>query len=561
MRTVLILVMAACLHAATPQNFERRKQEIRALLERDQFKSALEQATTLNQQWPDDITGYQLLAEAQLRLGKVQDAEKTIQWMLDLRIGKADAQGWMLVARLREATGDIEGALDAANLSYERLGPEQNREAAHLLVFVAQLQLSNGRTPLALEAAKAALKRIPDLASAQKILDDVYGTVPTLKKGKTVDEQIIAFETAFKKAPKDAGIQDRLAGTYLRKMRETVDGSYLARAQNLVTAVLRTDPENYEAMRRQAEINLQLHHFQKVIAQAGKLIKIRPSDTIAWGLMGDAMMERGDYDAAADAYQKMADLQPGLASYNRIAFYRFVTGDAEGAIEIMRRAIRLGAATPENLAWCLSDLGAMLLKTGQLDAAEQSFRSALMNFPGDHHAASGLGYVLAAKGNFEAAIQSFSLAQARAPLPEYSGALAKLYRKAGQNELATRQIAMLDIAERLDQSANEIANRNLALAFADLDHNIQRAVEIARAELNIRQDVYSWDALAWTLFKNGEVQKAGEAIKKALARNTPEPNFHQHAAQIFEAMGNSDLARQYANGATLCFDNFVLSRR
>src|SRR6185436_586129 len=109
------------------------------------------------------------------------------------------------------------------------------------------------------------------------------------------------------------------------------------------------------------------HHFQQVAALALKLTEERRSDPAVWGMLGDAAMETGDYDRAADAYQTMADLRPDLASYNRVAFYRFVTGDAAGAIEIMRRAIRSGSSEPENLAWCLADLGRMLLKTGAAD--------------------------------------------------------------------------------------------------------------------------------------------------------------------------------------------------
>ena len=72
---------------------------------------------------------------------------------------------------------------------------------------------------------------------------------------------------------------------------------------------------------------------------------------------GDALIEMGDYDAAADAYQKMVELRPDLASYNRAAHYRFLFGDTSGAIRIMKQAIEAGSSSPENVAWCMVDLG------------------------------------------------------------------------------------------------------------------------------------------------------------------------------------------------------------
>lgn len=362
---------------------------------------------------------------------------------------------------------------------------------------------------------------------------------------QSTDERIAAIERRVKQSPRDAELLDELAGAYLQKMRETADGSYLERAARLVNDSLAVNPSRYETRRRQIEVEMQRHHFRRAVDLAGALAKKRPDDPALLGLLGDAFMELGEYDRAADTYQKMADLRPDLASYNRVAFYRFVTGDPEGAIDIMQRAIRMGSAEPENLAWCLSDLGGMLFKTGAIDQAGQAYRQALSLFPGYYHALAGMGRVLAAQNRFDDAIQFLVRAQARTPFPEYAGLLAKLYRKTGREELAARQIALLDVTDRLGRAAGEAANRNLALALADLGHNTSRALELARAELDVRRDVYTYDTLAWALFRNGQLAQAGEAIEKALSQNTPEPSFYEHAARIFDALGRADLARRH----------------
>jgi tetratricopeptide (TPR) repeat protein len=266
----------------------------------------------------------------------------------------------------------------------------------------------------------------------------------------------------------------------------------------------------------------------------------------------------GHYDAASDAYQRMVDLRPGLASYNRVAFYRFVTGDAAGAIEVMRRAVRMGSREPENQAWCLADLGGMLFKTGASDEAGQAYHAALARFPGYHHALAGLARVAASQGRPEEAIQLLVQAQSKAPFPEYAGLLARLYRKTGREALAKKQIALLDMTDKLDRAAGETANRTLALALADLGHRTARAVELARAELEIRRDVYTYDALAWALFKDGKIEEAGMNIQRALGQNTPEPSFHEHAARIFEAAGRSDIARQHRESAVALNEKFAI---
>jgi len=363
------------------------------------------------------------------------------------------------------------------------------------------------------------------------------------------DVQIAAIESRLKSSPGDAALRDQLAGAYLQKMRETADGSYLQRAEFLIKEVLKSDPSSLPARKRQIEFEMQRHHFRRVVELVRSLLRDSPDQPALLALYGDALMEMGEYDKASDVYQDLVDRKPGLPAYNRVAWFRFVTGDADGALQIARQALRLEAATSENKAWCLADLGIMLLKTGAVDSATESFLSALQAFPKYHHALAGLARVRAAQGREEEAITLLLQAQARVPYPEYSGMLALLYRKTGQRALAEKQIAMLDASDQLERAAGELANRNLALAFADLGYRTSRAVELARAELDIRQDVYTWDTLAWALFRDGKLQEAADLAPKAVSLNTAEPAFYIHAAQIMDGSGRTELARQYRERA------------
>jgi len=141
----LAVVIAAVSWAADPLQLEVHRTRAEALLAKMDFREALAEAQALNHASPDDVSGYRLMAAAQLELGDYDDAEKQLQWMLDLRIGKADAQGWLLVARFREVTGDVEGALDALNLAYPRLVPTDERGQQSLNDCAARLLYRAGK--------------------------------------------------------------------------------------------------------------------------------------------------------------------------------------------------------------------------------------------------------------------------------------------------------------------------------------------------------------------------------------------------------------------------------
>ena len=356
------------------------------------------------------------------------------------------------------------------------------------------------------------------------------------------DERIAVYQKLAVAKPDDLHYQNLLAGAYIQKMRETTDFGYIDRAEKLVARTLASEGNNYEALRLRSEIGLERHHFAEVARFSREMIRIAPDDSWNWGTLGDALMELGQYDDAADAYQKMMSLRPNQASYNRASYYRWVMGDAKGAIDIMRRAIDAGSPAPENTAWCLVDLGNLYFKTGRLDEAAATFAEALRTFPGYHPAFAGQGRVFAAQGKIAEAIESFQHAQAVVPMPEYAEALAELYDRAGKKDEARRQMDLLDIVDRMVSANNEKTNRNLALVFADQGRKLERALELAQAELEVRGDVYTYDALAWALFKNGRYQDAEQASERALRFGTPEPVFQFHAGMIAWALGKKDAA-------------------
>jgi len=323
-----------------------------------------------------------------------------------------------------------------------------------------------------------------------------------------------------------------------------VDFSYLDRAAQILQNVLAVDSKNYEAQRLRTEIALERHDFHAAAQYSETLTQQAPNDSWNWGTLGDALTELGNYERAAEAYQKMVNLRPDLSSYNRAAYFRFLYGDPENGIKIMKMAIAAGSPMAENTAWCQAELGKMYLKTSKLKEAEEAFSAGLRNFPNYHPALSGLAQVQAARHDWKMAIATMKRAQASVPMPDYAAALYDYYTAMGDAKEAKKQKEMIEVIDQVGQAAKEKANRNIAIIFADHDWHLDRALELAQNELESRGDVYTYDALAWALFKNKQYAKASEAMKKAMLLGTPEAAFYYHAGLIENALGNKDEARK-----------------
>lgn len=389
--------------------------------------------------------------------------------------------------------------------------------------------------------AAAALAPAEDLRQA---IPDIAGR-SAIPETASTDQRIASLEKSIAQSPKSIALQNQLAAAYMQKVRETVDFGYLDRAERILNGVLLADDGNYEALRMREVAELERHHFQSAADLAEAVIGLHPGDPWSYGVLGDASMEMGRYMRAGAAYQRMLSLRPDQSSLNRASWYEFVSGRPQQAIALMQQAIESGARSPENTAWCLVDLGNLYFKTGDIDRAAGSYARAAQIFPGYHAAHAGLGRVRAARGDYAEAIANYLRAQSSVPMPEYAAALERLYALTGRPGEERKQRDLIDFVDRMARVASEKTNRNLALIYADESRNLDRALELTQAELKVRDDIYTHDALGWVLFQRKDYGRAEESARIACELGTPEPSFYYHAGRIAAALGKQDEARQF----------------
>jgi Tfp pilus assembly protein PilF len=101
-----------------------------------------------------------------------------------------------------------------------------------------------------------------------------------------------------------------------------------------------------------------------------------------------------------------------------------------------------------------------------------------------------------------------------------------------------------------------LANRELALFYADQGIKLTEALKLARNELEIRRDIYTWDVLAWVLYKNGKFAEAGQAMEKALCLHTNDSQLLFHAGMICHSLAKDADAADFLNRALKTNPNF-----
>ena len=326
---------------------------------------------------------------------------------------------------------------------------------------------------------------------------------------------------------------EQLGWAFVTKARESFDPGFYKLAEQCALCMEKRNPQSHDAMLLRAHVLQNLHRFKESESLARILVEQRGL-SFDYGLLGDALMEQGKLSDAVEAYQQMMNLKPDLRAYARAAHMRWLKGDLAGAIEAMQLAV--SAASPqdaESAAWVNTRLAFFEFQAGRVNEAEQRCALALSlqnNYP---PTLLLKGKILLAQSRFGKAVDALQNAVKLNPLPEYQWTLAEALRAAGREKEASEVEAQ--ICER--GASND--PRTLALYFATRHESPEKAVRLARAELDSRDDVFTHDAMAWSLAAAGKLAQAHGEMQRALAEGTEDGRLFFHAAVIASQTGHT----------------------
>lgn len=342
-----------------------------------------------------------------------------------------------------------------------------------------------------------------------------------------------------------------LAQVYLQQARATAEETrYVPLAQDLIEEALRRDPAHYHARVLKASLLNVLHRFEEARTLAEALIAEHPRHAFTHGILVDALVELGAYEAAVAACDRMLSLRPGLPSYARAAYLRELHGDTQGAIAAMTLAADAGVAGSRNRAWTLYQLGQLYLGSGDAKIAAALFEGILEERPHDAYAVGGLGHVRLVEGAYADAIALLTEAYELAPSPDFLGLLAEAYAAAGDDGRRAETLARIQ-QDLLDAEAmGENVRMEYADFLADEDTMLEEALRLARLEYERRPDhLHALETYAWALYKNGQAEAAVPHIERAMRLGTGDAMVLYRAGLIYRAAGQADAARTHLERA------------
>ncbi len=318
----------------------------------------------------------------------------------------------------------------------------------------------------------------------------------------------------------------------------TGNATFFEEARGASLEALRLAPGNLQAQRLRIQALLGLEEYREALSHARELNRKVPDDIEGYGLVADAGMAMGDYGQAEEAVQWMLDLRPQhFAALMRGARLRQLFGDLDGAVQFLNDAWpSIDPQRSDARAQTLTHLAELLHQKGSSGEAEKLLRRALELFPDFHPALCSLATLSLAQDRDDEAIELLRKRSRNDPSASARYDLCTALAATEQEEEAVRCFQEFEQAAAAE--IEQAANANVELVFYYTDHRRapEKALLIARREIQRRQDVRTRHALAWALHANGRDAEAWKEMESLLALGLRDPLILRQAEIIRKAL-------------------------
>ena len=557
----------------------------------------IDQATALQPNSPGLLAqGATLLSV----LGRRAEAEKLARRAVELDPGRLDAVrvlADLAASRSFGPKGDASARAEAIRL-YERLTAEDQAPRDEVWSALARLKLASNDGEGAIAAAQKLLLARPGDENALRLLDQAF-----VAAGRTSE----ALETTLSWIKSHPGSQDELLPLVVEMARETGRWPLI---ESTCDGILAADPDNVHARALRGEARLRQGRAKDAlddleiaraaadgdptvrlhVAAAYKavnrladatqiaegLVSEFPDNTLVRVLLAETLAERGEIDAAREAYATaLASIAGGGADNAarrdeirvRIAALdlrrkrpdgaRTILGTVEKPDEPGALLMRARAALADGNAKEAKRLAKLLTAAEPVDGA-------LL----DGEAELSLGRDSRAEGRFAAVIAKEGAAA--------RGDVAAILRRTGRDGAAEKQLrswvgasptdaegrlalgALLDRSGRFTEAEVELreairldprlaeAMNFLGYSLAERGERLDEAMALIRRALEI--DPWNGaflDSLGWVYMKQGRIEDARDPLERAVREYPRDATVLEHLGDYYDRVGDPTRAKSY----------------
>lgn len=332
----------------------------------------------------------------------------------------------------------------------------------------------------------------------------------------------------------------QIANTYSTMFAATGKIDYLKLAEKNLIAL--NDANNYKssgALKSLAANYVSQHKFKEALQLLTKAELNADNLEGTQKMLFDVHLELGNYELAKtylEGFENMSDFDYLI----RLAKWSDHQGNLDAAITYMEKA--KAVAESSNLKgvkqWAYTNLADFYGHAGRINDSYNHFLMALELDPNDAYAKKGIAWVIYShEKNPDEALRILNTVTKDYYAPDYFLLKAQIYEFKGDMAAKEAQLTLYNTAVK-NEAYGDMYNQYNVQLYTQENHKLQEAIAIAKIEVDNRPTPHSYGLLAWSYFKNGQVQEALFLTKRYVLDHTSEPMALYHSAEILKAAGD-----------------------
>ena len=315
--------------------------------------------------------------------------------------------------------------------------------------------------------------------------------------------------------------------------------------EHLILANTKTNFENSGYLRALARNYISQHRFKQAL---GLLLKVEENGenlSITQFMLVDVYLELGELDKVEMYLSKLKNFKD-FDYLIRLSKYNDHLGNLDKAILYLENALAIAeSSNNQNLIqWNYTNLADYYGHAGRIKDSYNAYLKALAINPNNSYAKKGIAWIVYSyERNPKEALRILDAISKENTSPDYFLLKSEIAGFMG-NIVEKEKLEQKYLSSVSNESYGVMYAKYNVLLFVDNADKKQQAVEVAKQEVMERPTTQSYDLLAWSYYKNGELQKALEITKEFVINKTFEPEALLHTAYILKANGEKSEAKK-----------------
>lgn len=367
------------------------------------------------------------------------------------------------------------------------------------------------------------------------------------EKENNIKREIDFWQTKYNAAPNQYTYLISLASLYSQLFEIKGNIQDLYRAEKLLLDCNnRVRGEKASIHRSIAKNYISQHRFKEALEYLKKAYILGENRLSTEKMLFDVYMELGNYTEA----EKKLDVIQDTKDFDyliRLAKWNDHKGDLDTAIKIMEQAKKIAEETKKEdiKLWIYSNIADFYGHAGRIKESYDYYLKTLQIDNQNAYALKGIAWIVFSyERDTKSAIEIIDHITAKHTVPDF------YLLRAEMNEFATNYTEQkLDIEEYFkllnNHNYGDMYNKYNALLYSEVLDNSEKAIEIAKKEIQNRPTPESYDLLAWAYYQNGDFDEALKIVKKHTMNKSQEPLILFHNEMILKA--NDMLTKENSN--------------